>query len=316
MVIAAKKIKLTSDEKSLLATLYYYDVFQHPLHKNELRNSIENRDTNYIDVVLNNLLKYGLIGQKDDFYFIIGNSQVVEERKNDEQNLDRYLKIAHFMSKIIASCPFVRGVSLSGSISKGRIYKTADIDFFIITEVGKLYISRSLLTFFKKVFLFNSYKYFCLNYFVDVDSLGFKERNRYAATETITLIPTYNSQLFDKLLDANEWIKELYPGFERKDDRHIIPERRRPIKTFLEFILRNKFGNWLDSILMKLTDTYRRNKFSQMSEKKYSYAFQTHKNVSRHHPDDFQNDVMQKYNHRITDFENSCGVSLQDERNI
>ena len=84
--------------------------------------------------------------------------------------------------------PFVRGVFLSGSISKGFMSESDDIDYFIITAPGRLWLTRTLLILFKKIFLFNSFRNFCLNYFIDSENLYIPEHNRYTATEIVFLI--------------------------------------------------------------------------------------------------------------------------------
>ncbi|MBL6964564.1 MAG: hypothetical protein ISR55_12130 [Bacteroidetes bacterium] len=316
MDLSKSNISLTKNEQSLIKMLLYYDVFDHPLTKDELNNSFNSNSGASMEENLSRLSELNMIDSVDGYYYLSGKRNLVNERREEELALGKYLRIARLMTKIIASCPFVKGVSLSGSISKGRIYKRSDIDFFIIAEKGKLYISRTLLTLFKKIFLFNSYKYFCLNYFVDTASLEFKNQNRYAATETITLIPTYNDPLFDQLIAANKWVEALFPSFKRKDSRYVIPNRIRPLKWIFEFLLRNSFGNWIDNFLMKQTDKYRRRKFAFMQIENYDHSFQTSKSVSRHHPDNFHNNAMINFIRKLEEFERSWGVDLSKHEEL
>ena len=80
------------------------------------------------------------------------------------------------MTKFISKFPYVRAILLSGSISKGYMDKDSDVDYFIITQPNRLWVTRLLLMLFKKIFLFNSRKVFCINYFVDSEKLEIEEK--------------------------------------------------------------------------------------------------------------------------------------------
>ena len=74
-------------------------------------------------------------------------------------------------ARFISKFPFVAAVGVSGSLSKGYYDSDSDIDFFIITQHNRLWICRTLLMVYKKIFLLNSRKYFCPNYFISSEQL-------------------------------------------------------------------------------------------------------------------------------------------------
>src|SRR5690606_3777846 len=96
---------------------------------------------------------------------------------------NKFSDIARKKAKLISQFPFVRGVMASGSLSKGYADEKSDIDFFIITIPNRLWIARTLLVLYKRIFLLNSHKFFCVNYFVDEKHLGIEEKNLFTATE-------------------------------------------------------------------------------------------------------------------------------------
>ena len=74
------------------------------------------------------------------------------------------MKAAKRVGTFIHRFPYVRGVYLSGSLSKhGITGKDDDLDFFIITKAGRVWAAKLLLIAFKKIVLLNSEKYFCIN---------------------------------------------------------------------------------------------------------------------------------------------------------
>ncbi|HLX11545.1 MAG TPA: nucleotidyltransferase domain-containing protein, partial [Bacteroidota bacterium] len=126
---------------------------------------------------------------------------------------DKRIKIALFMSQIIRRFPFVRGIFLSGDLSKGVATPPSDIDYVIVTAPGRLWICRTLLILFKKTFLLNKKKFFCLNYFIAEDSMYLDDQTYFTATEIAHLRPVINYEAYLAYLDANAWIKSFFPNF-------------------------------------------------------------------------------------------------------
>ena len=73
--------------------------------------------------------------------------------------MPKAIKRAKFISKF----PYIENVSISGALSKNYYNNDGDIDFFLITQPNRLWIARTLLIIYKKMFLLNSRKYFCVN---------------------------------------------------------------------------------------------------------------------------------------------------------
>jgi predicted nucleotidyltransferase len=210
-----------------------------------------------------------------------------------------YLIIAKKVGKFVASFPYVRAVFVSGSLSKGYMDEKSDIDFFIVTEPSRLWLSRTLLILFKKVFLFNSHKYLCPNYFIDSNSLEIEEKNLFTAKELSYLYPVYNQSLFEEMISHNAWTKTYMPNFTIKKEGS--PERKKFLKNSLEFIFNFKVGDWLDSFCMKITENYWKNKYKA----KYGIesTIRCAKHVSKYHPQGYQNKVIAAFSEKLKEFE-------------
>ena len=92
-------------------------------------------------------------------------------------------------------------MGISGSLSKGYYDDDGDIDFFIITSPKRLWIARTFLILYKKIFLLNSRKYFCVNYFISSNALEIEEKNIFTATELTTLLPMFGNGSFHKFYE-------------------------------------------------------------------------------------------------------------------
>ena len=108
---------------------------------------------------MDRLIENGTCFQHQEFYSI--QSRVNElslQRELKEKEAKKYLKKLPFFVGLVSMFPFVRGIAISGSLSKGVMYKDGDIDYFIVTAPERLWICRTMLVLFKKLFLLNSKK--------------------------------------------------------------------------------------------------------------------------------------------------------------
>ena len=188
--------------------------------------------------------------------------------------------------------------------------KDSDVDYFIITNPNRLWVTRLLLMLFKKIFLLNSRKIFCINYFVDTETLEIEEKNIFTATELATLIPTYGTDLYEKLYSKNIWIKDFYPNFPKRETSKISEQNKSIIKTFFEKLLNNSLGDKLDDFAMNLFEKSNKIKYRNYDSKDFQVAFKTSKKESKHHPKFFQKRVLEAFNDKLKWIEETKNISL------
>ncbi len=147
----------------------------------------------------------------------------------------------------------MKGVAVSGSLSKNFADEDSDIDFFLITEKNRLWTARTLLHLLKKFsFLFRREDWFCMNYFVDEEALEIREKNVYTAVEVATLLPLRGVEAFAAFFAANRWSREFLPNHGLRVS--YVRETPRPwLKSACEWLLRNPAGDGLDRLLMRLS---------------------------------------------------------------
>jgi len=85
-----------------------------------------------------------------EFYCLFNNYALAERRKKGNDAAAKLLKKADKAANFIAAFPFVKGVAISGSLSKKFADEDADIDFFIITAANRLWLARTFLHLFLK----------------------------------------------------------------------------------------------------------------------------------------------------------------------
>ena len=316
--IISKKISLTAN--SIIRVLLYSDIFHYPLTVDEIyqRCEIAKATKEEIKEELDKLVKSKLVYTAYDFYCLRDNPEMIIKRENGNTLAKKFLKKAVFFSGIIASFPFVRCVMISGSLSKDFIDEDGDIDYFIITEPKRVWLVKAMLLFFKMVFLFDSHKYFCINYLLDYRHLEVDPKNPYTALEVNTLIPTYGKDIYLDFINKNNWTKIFYPHFYPKSLQKIKPAKSYYFKYFFEKLLDNRLGEWIDTQLMKgfSKNWYRRYRPLFPNEEEYNKAVEAERHVCRAHPKGYHRSILDSWEERIKSFEAKHQLSLVIENEI
>lgn len=300
-------------DRSIIRTLAYYDIFSYPLTANEIYYNLgdNHTSTEQIKIELEFLLKNNIVYNNGEFYQLNNDAKYIQRRKSGNELAEKRLKTAQRMSGFISRFPFVRGVMLSGSISKGFMEEDSDIDYFVITHPNRVWFSRLLLMIFKKIFLFNSRKIFCINYFVDSENLEIEEKNIFTATEIVTLLPTFGKDIYERFYEKNLWIKHFYPNFPKRDILSIPDKKPGLFKAYWEKFLGNKLGDKLDDIAIHLFDKFYKLKYKNYNKEDFKLAFKSSKKESKHHPKFFQKRVLEEFETKIKSLEEKLNISLR-----
>ncbi|MCU0332828.1 MAG: nucleotidyltransferase domain-containing protein, partial [Ignavibacteriaceae bacterium] len=277
-------------KKSIIRTLAYYDIFSYPLTADEIYYNLDENHTTPEEVKkeLESLYSNQLIQFKNNFYLLNNDDSYIRRREAGNELAVKRLKTARRVSGFISRFPFIRGILLSGSISKGFMEEDSDIDYFVITHPNRVWFSRLMLMLFKKIFLFNSKKIFCINYFVDSENLEIEEKNIFTATELVTLLPTFGREIYDELYKKNVWVKQFFPNYPKRDTREVLNRKDGVIKSLLERILGRKLGDKIDDYAMVLFDKFNKTKYKDYDKEEFKIAFKSSKKESKHHPKFFQ----------------------------
>ena len=295
-----------------MRTLAYYDIFSYPLTAEEVYQNLASNHTSVQEITqtLEDMTSSKLIFCKDKFFQLKDDDGYVKRRKKGNELATKRLKTARKISGFISRFPFIRGILLSGSISKGFMEENSDIDYFVITHPNRVWFSRLILMLFKKLFLLNSKRNFCINYFVDSENLEIKEKNIFTATEIVTLLPTFGKNIYDEFYEKNIWVKQFYPNFPKRDTINILDRKKSAVKTFFEKLLGKKLGDKLDDFSMSLLDKFYKTKYKKFDQEDFKLAFKSSKKESKHHPKFFQKQVLVEFENKIKLLEDQLNISL------
>lgn len=285
---------LTNQESAVLLCLIYFQIFRYPLSLQEIyaycHGCTVEKETDLLPV-LHSLVQKRLLFENRGFYHL-ADVEDIDRRLKGNATASLMMPKACRYAKLIALFPFVDSVCISGSLSKNYFDEDGDVDFFIITKANRLWLCRSLLVGFKKVFLLNSRKFFCVNYFIDVSNLSIPDRNIFTATEIASLIPVEHSMNYVNFTIQNQWVAEFLPQYQSVQKTSTSTIKNNPLKNFMEWLLSSNLGEFADKQLFKITLWRWKKKFPHFNPEDFDLNLRSRKNVSKHHPRGFQQKVL------------------------
>ncbi len=285
-------------EEGIVNCLDYFGLFNYPLTSEEIHNYGQYRcslketmDCLTVLVNDNKVFKFS------DFYSSKNIPELYNDRLLSNKRAETLLKKIKPYVSIIAHFPFVKSISISGSLSKFAAGENADIDYFIITNANRLWIARSLLHLFKKfTFITGHEHYFCMNYFIDETALKLKDQNIYSAIELTSILPVYNENLIQQLKDANPWVKTFLPNNNLRNNKdYMVPTSskflgKRIFEALFNSLAPERFNIWL----MRLTNNKWKAKWKNYGypDEDYDQAFYTRVCASKNHPENYEKKVL------------------------
>lgn len=289
-------------KENILETLAYFDLFDYPLSRAEIYLFLRKKhDFDVFEDALRGLLNSGIIHQFDRFYTLKNDQYLVVRRNEGNKKAAELIKIAEKVGNLLIRFPYVRGIAISGSLSKNYADDGSDVDLFIITAKNKLWIARTIMHCFKKLtFLVNKEHLFCMNYYIDEQQLEIAEKNLYTAIEIATLIPLQGDIVFERFFAANAWTREHLPN---KNMRVACakPLKTRVFKSIIESLFNNPIGNKLDNMLMKITGSrwLKKTQRKKLNSHGIVMGMDTGKHFAKPDPQNFQSKLLTRYQFRV-----------------
>jgi len=305
-------------QKAILKTLIYYDLFDWPANLSELTSFLigEKATCGMVEKQLQVLAARQKVSTQDGFWMLKDRNEIVPERLKKEKEAQRKLKIARKAAAVLKIIPWIEMVAISGTLAVGGAKEDDDIDIFILTQTGRLYLSRLfeflLLTLLGKRRRPRTTKVkdkICPNLYLDYEGLLVAE-NLCAAHDLVRLKPLWERNgAYRKLLEANLWYQNYFPN---RQPRHCdppaggeaIPSVLPHSNGILKQVQDDKeqarddgvgtglriFGDWFESLARKL-------------ELRYLQSKKTSERISAHtlyfHPQDVYPKILKEFQKRI-----------------
>ncbi len=313
MIRAAERVSIDKTHKAILQAVLYFDIFKYPLRPEEIQ---ENCSVNVTlaehETALNELLTLGYVKQIKEYimphWADVAN---VERREKGNARAQEMMKEAYLRSAKAARLPFIKGLCVSGSLSKNYFDDSSDIDFFVITKANRLWICRSLFVAFYKLLPENKKKFYCLNYFISEADLRIDDKNIFVATELAHLNPTFGYQAYKQLLESNAWYKDWIVNKQVSNGSECKEHRKGFLRTVIESVFFGKFGDWCDNFLQKETARrWAKRHSGDMDKKQFEVNYRSRKHAAKRHEKGYQDKVLNALAQKIKDIEDTFQQKL------
>jgi hypothetical protein len=282
-------------EQSIIKALAYFDIFKYPLTKEEIISFIDQPvAVDDVSEALQQLVAGKRIFRLGNFYSLHYDHALHARRMAGNHKAESLLTVAYKIGGFLYQFPFVRGIGISGSLSKNYADQGTDIDFFIITRTNRLWIARTLMHLFKKLTFITGHQHlYCMNYYIDEEAMRIEEQNIFTATELVTLLPVCGNGTMDRFYDQNDWAAAYFPN-QNMHKHSMLLTRSTRFKRMVEWLLNNRLGNALDNVLMRITTRRWIKKEQQQRTNAHGNRMGLHtgKHFSKPNPEFFQKKVL------------------------
>lgn len=199
--------------QAIIQTVAYVDIFDYPLTLPEIHRYLIGHTTTIDelhDIIHHTLIPHQLQCQ-DHFYTLPQRQSIVATRQQRTTNAAQLWPVAHQYARQIAQLPFIHMIAVTGSLAVDNPDPHADIDYFIITTSGRLWLARALTILVVRLAARHGH-HLCPNYFLAHDALALPHHDLYIAREIAQMIPLYGLETYQLFRHQNLWVNNYLPN--------------------------------------------------------------------------------------------------------
>ncbi|MAU00154.1 MAG: hypothetical protein CL608_23690 [Anaerolineaceae bacterium] len=240
---------LTKLEQAIWRTVAYVDLFDYPLTAVEIHRYLDSVPATASEVarmLVGSAALTDHLSHHAGFFCLPQREEIVEIRHERRRRAQQLWPEAVRYGRLIARLPFVRMVAVTGSLAMNNVAEDADIDYFLVTENGRLWLTRALVIAIVRLAARRGV-ILCPNYFVAESALTLPERNIYTAREIVQMVPLFGHDIYKQLRQHNCWASQFMPNADGPPLVQIPePEPASWPQTVAELPLRTPLGAWLE----------------------------------------------------------------------
>lgn len=287
--------------RAIVRMVLYFDVFQHPLTRAELVRLVAPDAPDAIEAAIHRLAAHGVLETREVWCYRPGRAASVPRRAARARHAERTWPLARLAAALLARVPFVRGVLITGGMSKGSTAPGDDVDFMLLVAPGRVWTLKSLLQGARRAWPEAVRDLFCTNYLLAEDRPLVDDRNLFTAVELATAVPMYGPESCTALLRANDWCLQFVPGMSWAEQRAAAaaPLPAAPLARGLEARVAGASGLRLERASVAAWDRYWNRKYAWLDQATRAQRFKRREEVATNHLHDFQGYVLDEVRRRM-----------------
>ncbi len=199
---------------AVLEALAYADVFDWPLTETEIHRYLPApASMAQVEVAIARLQANGAVEREGDLVTLAGRLGLASIRPRRVRNSEAMWPVALRWSRIVSRLPFVRMVAVSGSLAVQAARDHDDLDLFLVTADGRLWLTRAMTMLVVRVARLTGLR-LCPNYLLAESALELSDRSLFTARELVQMVPVTGARVYARLIAANLWYRGFLPNAE------------------------------------------------------------------------------------------------------
>ncbi|MCD4761603.1 hypothetical protein K8R32_01450 [bacterium] len=222
--------------EAILKTVVFFNMFDFPLTLFELFYYLSIKTTlAEIEKAAEWLKNEKRLICVDGFYFLPDHYRIIRIRQARYVYMYRKIKRARKIACLFSFIPWVKMVAIGNVIGSNNLKESSDIDFFIITEANRTWITRLFCVGLTEILGLrpkegNERDKICLSFYISTRAMDLsrflpdKERpDMYFIYWLAGLTPIFNpGRTYQKLINNNKWLIRHLPNWQTR----VISEER------------------------------------------------------------------------------------------
>jgi hypothetical protein len=202
----------TELQAAVLRTLAYSDVFDYPLTVGEVQQFLigEKAEVSQVEQALDQLGER--LARQGDLIALSGREALFAVRERRNRLASQLWPRARWFGRRIGGLPFVRMVAVTGALASDNVEEGADLDYFIVTRPGYLWVTRAMILALDRPAGWFGRARLCPNFIVSEDKLALDERDMFAAQELARMVPLSGWDVYRRMRAENVWSGQYLPN--------------------------------------------------------------------------------------------------------
>ena len=242
--------RLSSLDTAILETIVYSDVFDFPLTTEEVRQRMSfAASIDEVEAALRGEALKQHVSFCGPYVVLHGRDSICSLRDQRREASAALIIAARKYGRRIAGLPFVRTIAVTGSLAASNADVGDDIDYMIVTARGRVWLTRTLVMLVVRWAGLRGIT-LCPNYLISEDALALPQRDLYTARELRQMLPVAGVSMYQRLLEANAWWKELLPNVDiaLHDDSTAADSL---LRRGVEWLLSRRLFDHVEAMIMK-----------------------------------------------------------------
>ncbi len=205
----------SADDRAILRTVIYAALFQFPLSLDELERRLMDvsLDARAIRARLAAPFLRERLSVTEGLVHPRGCEAWIGLRRKRGARAKALVERHRRALRLLACCPFVRLVALSGGCAHDNA-TDEDVDVFLVVKRARAWCVFGAVMVVAKAFGLR--RTLCVNYVVDEAAQSLPERDLFTASEIVGMRPLAGAEAYDRFALANAWVLDLFPNFARR----------------------------------------------------------------------------------------------------